>query len=318
MRGRWIVLLVVPQWIAAAPNATDVTAARATIERCAQHADAGLHGLDALRGACPGVDSAARGLGLGALVASDWESRVDVGALSDLGALAERYAQPMPRATPDAARLRAIARALEPPARPLSWLERLKAWIDHWLETNSSRWPDWLRPHWSLNERFWNTLAYILAAAIVLAAVVVAVIQVRAARVPGRSGPSTPRQYPAGGAVAEDRLPELSAIAAAPMRERAVLVLHLLVGALARSQRLRRDRNLTCRELVTAARFDSAAQREKFRGLALLAEEALYGESTSLSASEASATVRGTDLESVKSLYEGLLAMPAEASPTPS
>lgn len=299
----------------AAAGVTDVSGPRASIEQCALHADSRLHGLDALRGACPGIEGAARGLGLGSLVAGDWESRVGVGALRDLGALAARYRDSAPHATPDPARLVAIAKALEPPPVPLSWWERFKSLIVRWLESDQATWPSWLRSHWSFGERFWNTFAYLLAAGIVLAAIVVAVNEVRAARGPGsRAREKAPRRY-AGAAMTEDPLPDLSAIEAAPVRERAVLVLHLLIGALTRSHRLQRDRNLTCRELITAARFDSATQREQFRGLALLAEEALYGEPLPTSSVGGSAAANQADLQSVKSLYEGLLARPVAAPP---
>jgi hypothetical protein len=316
MRGRWLVLLMVPQWLTAAPDAPDVGTPHELIEQCALRADAGLHGLDTLRTVCPEVDSAAARVGLDALLSSDWRARINVGALNDLDALAQRYAAPMPHATPDSARLRAIAKALEPPAAPVSWWERFKAWIAHWLKSNNAKWPHWLRSHWSLSDRFWNTLAYVLAASIVLAALVVAVLEVRAARVRGRPRRrNASRRYAAEAEITQDSGSELSAIERAPLHQRAALVLRLLVGALTRSQRLARDRNLTCRELITAARFDSAAQRDQFRSLALLAERALYGQPPSVPATEVSPGTREPDLDSVKELYEGLLATPVEAPP---
>jgi len=56
-----------------------------------------------------------------------------------------------------------------------------------------------------------------------------------------------------------------------------VLLLRTLVVALVRSHRLDHERILTCRELVTAAHFDTREQRERFAALSVLAERGLYG-----------------------------------------
>src|SRR5579871_4916430 len=143
MRGRWIVLLLMlPQWAAAAPESDAPNAAlfgaAHTLVECAQHASPDTQGLHALGTVCPGIESATRTLGLDALLPSGWAVRISARALADLGVLAERYALPAPQLTPIAPRLRAIATGLKPPeapAGPLSWWQRLKAWIAHWLES---------------------------------------------------------------------------------------------------------------------------------------------------------------------------------------
>jgi len=307
---------MVSQCVTAAPEATDLRAAHALIEQCTQDARDDLRGVEALQADCPRIDAAATDLRLDPLLPRDWKSHVSARALGDLDALAERYAVAAPQPAPNAARLRAIAQALQPPAQPLSWWQRLRAWLAQWLESRSTAWPDWLRPHWSLSAGFWTALAYVLAAILVLAAVVVVIIEVRAARVPGgRRRRGAPRQEATGAGRSEDLWPELSAIEAAAVRERAVLVLRLLVGALTRSQRLDRDRYLTCRELITAARFDSSTQREQFQGLALRAERALYDDPHASPPTSATSAAGSADLGDVKTLYEALLSMPGGAQP---
>ncbi len=319
MKGRWIVLLLMPQWATSAPDMSVVSSAHAIIEQCAEHANAKDRGLTALRGDCPEIETAAKSLGLDDLLPAQWASRINARALGDLGALAERYAGAVPQPTLNTTRLRAIAKELLPPAAvagPLTWWQRVKGWITRWLESSSTKWPEWLRTHWSPSYLFWDVLGYALGVIIMLAVIAVAVIEVRAARVPGARGlrRGRKRHMPAAAPTEHPGL-ELAAIEAAPLRERAVLALRLLVGALTRSHRLERDRNLTCRELISAARFDSMAQREQFQGLALVAERALYADlkATELLTNEMSGSresVPPTDLARIRALYEALLATP--------
>jgi hypothetical protein len=83
-------------------------------------------------------------------------------------------------------------------------------------------------------------------------------------------------------------------------------LLRLLVMALTKSHRLERDRDLTCRELITAARFDTPGQREIFSTVALLAEQTLYDDP-----SRAPALSDETLGQSARGLYGELLAAPA-------
>ena len=308
MRGRWLVLLLLPSYALTAPDAPGPGNAHAIIGQCATHAAAESRGLDALRAACPQIDSAAENLGLNSVLPRGWQSRVDAESLANLDALAEHYVAPAPTAMPDPARLRAIARTMEAKAPPLSPWDRLMLWIAQWLQ--SASWPDWLRPHWSLLPRFWNALTYVLAAAVVLAAVAIVLFEVRAARRPGRHSQRGMARMHAGDLpAAGPAWPDITAIETASPRERPVLALRLLVGALTRSQRLDRDRNLTCRELVTAAKFDSGTQQEQFKGLAVLAEQALYACATAPLTAE-------PDVNRVRQLYEALLLTPGEPGAT--
>jgi hypothetical protein len=278
---RWIVLLALPQLLGAAGSATE-----------------------------GGAALVATNAGAVRTLAADCVLR----AAADTRELATLH----PICPANAARLKAIAAALQPPAEPLSWGRRFNAWIAQWFEANRT-WPSWLRPRWAPGDHLWSVLMYTLAGAVVLGAVAVVAIEVRAAGVLGRRDGRRRRNPVAGSVpVSTHQWPELTDIEAAPLAERPVLVLRLLVAALARSHRLERDRSLTCRELITAARFDSAAQREQFMGFALLAERALYEaplREGSPSTFGASAHGGGQDLGSVHTLYEALLVSPGDALP---
>jgi len=63
----------------------------------------------------------------------------------------------------------------------------------------------------------------------------------------------------------------------APPAERCVWLLRLLVQALRRSGRLKRESTLTYRELIALPLFDDRQQRARFERLALLAERQRYG-----------------------------------------
>jgi hypothetical protein len=279
MRGPCALLLVILGLTAGAPLRADSPAARVVIHDCAQRAKASLVGMEALGSACPELADAIATLELGAHLPGDWQDRVTPQALADWSALADRYERTVaPAPLPDSSRLETIARQLRPPPPPLTSWERLKAWVKSWLDPERRQWPDWLR--WP--DRWQPGKAWLvgLTAVVLIAALVVILMELRAARVLGagrrrraplgRSPTNThtvfgeseeaPQFDTAGGQLNPDRL------------------LRLLVTALTRSHRLERDRDLTCRELITAARFDTEAQRETFTTVALLAEQQLYDE----------------------------------------
>jgi hypothetical protein len=181
---------------------------------------------------------------------------------------------------PQAPRLQAIARDLKPPATPPTWWERFKSWISGWLDPGTGRWPDWLRflAHLNPGQRVFTVLIYALAGLLVIAAAAVVVIELRAAGVigAGRRRKTPVRRADAAAPPAWEDSPDAADITSAPVRLRPVLLLRQLVAALTHSQRLERDRDLTCRELIEVGRFDTTVQREVFARVALLAEQALY------------------------------------------
>jgi hypothetical protein len=278
MQWRCALLLGLLVLAAGTPLRADPVAARTLLQQCAQRADSSQRGIEALRAACPGIDTALKDLGLDSVLPSNWKTRIRSGALDDLGALEARYAQPSSGAPLNPVALRAIAQRMSPPPTSISWWERFKSWLATWLESEHNRWPDWMRylPNLGSGARYF---VYGSAALLLIAVAWVIVVELRAA---GLLGPMRRRARAARAPVPGPALLEESVsptdLDAAPEHMRPVILLRLLVAALTRSHRIERDGILTCRELISAARFDTPAQREVFASVALSAERVLYGD----------------------------------------
>jgi hypothetical protein len=307
MRGPCALLLVILGLAAGAPLRADSSTAREVVRDCAQRAKPDLVGMEALRADCPTLAKAIEDLGLAAHLDVNWKKRVTPRVLSDWSALADRYdeaAAPVPPS--DSVRLQTIARLLRPPQPPPTWWERLKTWVRNWLDPEHGQWPAWLR--WPTQWRPGNGLLYCLAALVLIAALVVIAIELRAAGVigAGRRRRTLAKRPATNTYTASEPLddPTLLQEIGGPLRPERLL--RLLVSALTKSHRLERDRDLTCRELITAAQFDTPAQREIFSTVALLAEQTLYDDP-----SRAPAIPEATLGQSARGLYGELLAAPA-------
>ena len=141
----------------------------------------------------------------------------------------------------------------------------------------------------------------------VIAAVAVVVIELRAA---GVSGAWRRRTRPQLRPIEEDvdePSPGLTDVETAAEHLRPALLLRLLVVALTRAHRLEREAIMTCRELISAARFDNPAQREIFKRVALLAEQGIYGDPK-----RATAPLSPELLSNAGGLYRELVAGSAE------
>ncbi len=290
---------------AGAPLRADPVATRALIKQCTQQARPALRGIQALRADCPAIDTAIADLGLAALLPADWSKRVGPHSLADLSALADRYAQQPPGPSPSPSSLRTIAQSMQLPAEAPSWWERLKTWLASWLDSDRGRWPDWLRSlHLSPTAVRW--FVYGSGVLVILTAVIVVVRELRAAGVFGsQRRRASVRAAPMAPSNIVERAP--IDIDAAPEHLRPVILLRLLVTALTRSHRLERDGVLTCRELISAARFDTPAQREIFMSVALSAEQVLYGDPR-----RTSLPLDSDLLGNARGLYGQLVAAPAE------
>ena len=276
MRGACALLLVILGLTAGAPLRADSPNGHEVIRECAQRAKPALVGMDALRTDCPALAKAIQDLGLAAQLPWDWKKRVTPRVLADWSALADRYDRAAAPARPDIARLQTIAELLRPPQPPPNWWERLKTWVRNWLDPEHGQWPDWLR--WPAKWRPGNAVLYSLFGLVLITAAVVIAIELRAAGVFGadRRRREPPKCSATNTHSTTAPLEDLTAMdeAGGPLRPERLL--RLLVTALTKSHRLERDRDLTCRELITAARFDTPAQREIFSTVALLAEQMLY------------------------------------------
>lgn len=248
---------------------------RSLIHECALRVSPDLRGLEALSADCPHIAAAIRDLGVAAFLPDGWQRRLDARQLADVDALLARYAGTPLQALPDPVSLKEIAQHLAVPAvPPPSLWERLGRWVRNWLE--KSGWADWLRSlfRWHLMAGESEVLLYGMVLLVVLAVGGVIANEVRASGVRTERRRSTRRAY----AQPPTATGEPADIANVPIRLQPVVLLRSLVVALSRSERLAHERDLTCRELITAARFDTSAQREGFARIALLAERALYGD----------------------------------------
>jgi hypothetical protein len=279
MRGACALLLVTLGIAAGAPLKAGTPAARQVIRECAQRAKPDLVGMDALRPECPTLATAIDDLGLAAHLPQDWKKQVTADALADWSALADRYeGSTAPLRLPDSSRLQTIARFLQPPPEPPNWWERFKTWVGSWFDPERGRWPDWLR--WPSQWRPGNAILYGVVSLVLIAAAIVIAIELRAAGVfgGGRRRRASPRRAATATPANSPHWQEPEGIDELVEQLRPEHMLRALVAALTKSHRLEHDRDLTCRELITAARFDTTAQREIFARVALLAEQMLYGD----------------------------------------
>jgi hypothetical protein len=263
--------------------------------------------MDALRADCPALATAIEDLGLTAHLPQDWQEQVTAGDLADWSALADRYAgSAAPVPLPDSSSLQTIARFLRPPPEPPNWWERFKTWMGLWLDPEQGQWPEWLR--WPTRWRPGNAILYGVMGLVLTAAAVVIAMELRAAGVfgAGRRRRAPPKRKATDTPTNSPHSQEPAEIDEPVEQLRPERLLRVLVAALTKSHRLERDRDLTCRELITAARFDTTAQREIFASVALLAEEMLYGDPQ-----RAPTLIEQKLGPSARGLYAQLLAAPA-------
>lgn len=281
MPARWNTGLALLALSIAGPLGAEPLVPQAVIVRCAAQTDAKITGLAALSRPCPGVGDALNQLRLTARLPPDWQKKLTVGGLADVAALVGRYAGSPASVSPPAAGLRSIAAGLVPRQPPPSWFDRIKAWIRPWTDSLLHRTGQWLRSLGPALRHAHHPLAIFLGLIALLLATVVAVLAFelrgtgllrplrRAARLPRRQRAAAASE---GGSESPSREPDW-----ARLRERPSRLLQLLVDTLSRAHRLGRDRHLTCRELETAARFETEFERTGFAGVARLAERELYG-----------------------------------------
>ena len=255
MPGRRIVLAAALASAVLCPLGADALDAHILIARCAATTGANLQGLDDIRKACPGIDQV----------------------------LAERYAGRPSSMLPAVSDLRAIAVGLQEPqaaSSAVSVRDRVKAWLRRRLAPFAGM-LQWFRslPHGSAGPGLRATLLVGAGVLILVSLAVVIFTELQSAGLvgPGRRRRSGMRRHAARtrvvavGGNAEDNLDTADAL------DRPASALRLLIEALRRSRRIERDGNLTCREVLARAVFDTQGQRDGFAGIALLAERELFG-----------------------------------------
>lgn len=260
--------VLLPSALAAAP--LDV------VRDCAAHAPAQISGIEGLDAACPGLEAAIQSLGLDRILYDGWRDKLTSDALRDVSKLARFYSEPRPGAGLDTTALSGILKNLardQAPA-PKSWWDAFMAWIKTWLQgqdADSLSWLDRMRQSVTLL----NAILYSLIGLVVIAAGWIVINELRAAGLLARrrGRPAAVISASSAAAAAAASLgPEPVALA-----ERMAALLRLLVKRLVQTGRLKSERSLTHRELVTVSAFDNEAQRTAFAAVASSAEALLYG-----------------------------------------
>lgn len=282
MPGWRIVLAAVLGGAALFPLRANAVDAHDLITHCAETSAAHTRGLAAVRSVCPGIDQAAASLRMGTLLPPDWDQKASPTTLADLEALAERYAGRPPSSLPAASDLRAVALRLqqpEPASSSASVWARIKGWLQHRLAP-AAQLLKWLFP--KSGRTAGPGLQQVLLVAVIIllllgiAAFVMVAVRAAGNRDAGGSKRSETRRRRAA-LRAMTAAPEVGNADPATALDRPVLALQVLIEALRHSRRIEKDGNLTCREVITRAVFDTQRQREGFARIALLAERELYG-----------------------------------------
>lgn len=311
MPGTRIVLAAALAGSVLCPPLAGALDAHVVLTHCAATADPNLRGLAAIRKVCPGVGHAVAALGMGAMLPARWEKGASPAALAGLDALATRYAGRPPSKLPAASDLRAIALRLQPPGphSAPSWWNHLEAWLRDRLAPLQGL-LKWFRslPGGSPGAGTRRVLLVAASALILLSLVAIIIRELRAAGVFGqdRRRRSRARRRVANtgvtatrGGIGDDAQGAL---------DRPASALRLLIEALRRSRRIERDGNLTCREILTRAVFDTHGQRQGFASIALLAERELFGPL------ETPVRIPDELRAGLQALYDQLLAAPARSA----
>lgn len=269
------------------PLRADALGAPGPIARCANTAAADLRGLTAIRKVCPGIGHAVRSLELAGMLPPGWEKEASPAALAGLAALAKRYAGAPRSSLPAASDLRAIAlglrqpRAARSPSSSHSLWNRFKAWVRRRLAPLGGV-LEWLRslPGATSGGAAAGGVLLVIAGVSILLGL--AAFAIRALRAAGLFGSGWRRRLHRQHRPARAPLTSLGASEAdepdpAQAPDEPAAALRMLVEALRRSQRIERDGNLTCREVLARAVFDTQGQRQGFASVAALAERQLFG-----------------------------------------
>jgi hypothetical protein len=253
------------------------------VSKCSEAADDDVVGLHELELICPGLARALTELAYAPFISEGESDTLDRYALMDLLALHERFRE-FPRRTSqrlDTGQLPAILDALgqEQVQRPKTWFERVNLWLRNLLDRKEADSDSWLS-RWleriDIPPTVTRIVGYGLIVLVVVLALVVIIVEVRAARIVRRghqaaavADSSTPIRF---------KSPTLSELDTADAASRPSILLRLLMATLTQTGRLSAEQSLTHRELETKTSFDNVDQLGRFRQVALLAEQTLYGD----------------------------------------
>lgn len=247
------------------------------LDRCIAQVDAEKQSLDAVRAVCPDLDATLEALGYTELLCSECGRRFGRETLQDLRALAARYSREQTR-SPETSALRPVLDELARARvrKPRSWWDLLREWILSHFKDREPPSFDWLKRLLGGTASFFRIALYLLLGGVLIAAVYVVVREFRAAapRWRKRAAIGTAKAFPTRATAYELSMRDVDA---ASLLDRPAILLKLLVQRLLESGRLSRERDLTHRELIIQAQFDTQTERERFKRLAQSAESVLYG-----------------------------------------
>ncbi|MBS0375647.1 MAG: hypothetical protein JSR73_13800 [Proteobacteria bacterium] len=250
---------------------------REFVADCAAKLPPDAHGLDALEERCPGLRATLEEAGLAALLSERTRDSLDAISLRPALELMAPGAGAGPG--PDPARLPAVlARLHEAADSPGLWA-RFKDWVRRLLDSRDAakpsswwiRWLDRVNPSAAVV----RGLYYALIVLVVAGAATLVVGELRATgALAGRRWRPGWRARPEATGTGADAGP-LATLRTATAADRPRLLLALLVDALTAAGRLRGGAALTPRELARSAAF-TAGERERFAGLAAVAEREAF------------------------------------------
>ncbi|MGH8144342.1 MAG: hypothetical protein ACREU2_17745 [Steroidobacteraceae bacterium] len=229
---------------------------------------------------CPQIVPAISRLGLGDQLGAHWQRDLTRGELQGLVRLVQRYRAGPPSAAPALAALPGVLRRLREPPTAHSWWQDFKARLRRLLMQQGAAGSDWLaRLLPMLPQTVLRAILYGTAASVVALAVWIILRELKALGSPfrGRQRRGGAAALLASDRAAAARLLSLRDVEAAPMTERSIVLVRLLVQALRQAGKLVGDHTLTYRELGEHGSFDTLEQRGRFVRLALLAERDRYG-----------------------------------------
>lgn len=196
---------------------------------------------------------------------------------ADLQWLQQRYSQPAPSDGPDPQALAPVLATLHPAAaESQSWWSRFLNWVRHRFSAKPSATPGWTQvlidalrhtPRWAGKAILYTGLAVVCGLVLVLLW-----REARMLWLDSRHAKRTRRDATADPLAPAPRLTTLPDIDAAPLRDRPVLLMRLLVQLLVTRRMLPDERALTHGELVKRAGFADAGQRARFAQVVRLAE----------------------------------------------
>jgi hypothetical protein len=247
-----------------------------TVRDCADKASPATTGIESLSQECPELEQAIRALSLEPTLVEGWREQLNRDALRDLAKLSEDYAGAKPGSSPSVASLpeilRTLAREQAPPGA--SWWDAFRAWVQPWLQQHSDtlqRLGRWLE-NIGRSATLVNVTTYSLVALVLVAALAVIFNEWKANAARGGRGASGQLKMRHGDVAASSQPPDPDTGAG-----KLAALLRLLVQRLMQTGRLKSERSLTHRELVSRSLFDDESQRAVFAEVAGTAESLLYG-----------------------------------------